>query len=114
MATKGGVTLDIPAFINLATQAKALLDNVTTQIDGMKGVLAKLREADIDGLSGGKGEEINAALETVEKMANEIRKLTQQIYIIAHNKATQMDEAYKAEQAKAAKEEIQRTDIAKK
>ena len=114
MATKGGVILDIPAFVELALEAKTFLDEVTIEIDGMSAVMDKLRDADIDGLSGGKGEEINESLELVRKMANEIRKLSQQIYIIAHKKASQMDATYADKQAQAEKERLERQALLKK
>lgn len=95
MASKSGVKLDIVALCQLAVAAKGFRDEVIEYLDEIEKNVANLHGGDIDGLDGGQGEAISNSLDSVKKMCGEIRKLTNQIYVIADKKADQVSEQYK-------------------
>lgn len=113
---KSGVILDIPAMCELAVSAKGFQDEVSEILDKVDAAVKELHGDSIDGLSGGQGDDINAALDALIQMSAEIKKICAQISYIASKKADQMNEQYKdhggADQrakAEAAKNAIKRT-----
>lgn len=113
---KSGVILDIPAMCELAVSAKGFQEEVNSYLDKIKALINELHGDGIDGLSGGQGDDINAALDSITQMADEIKKICAQINYIASKKADAMNEQYKdhggADQkakAEQAKNAIKRT-----
>ena len=95
MADKSGYVLDVDSFCDLAVQAKGVRDEVAQKVSTIKANISKLHGGDIDGLSGGQGDAINAALDNINQLCDGIMDHTNKIYIVADKKANAMSAAYK-------------------
>lgn len=92
---KSTIKLDIPAMCELAVASKGFAEEIGGLLDELKAAVNELHGDSIDGLSGGQGEEINAALDELMGMSEEIKELCTKINVIASSKAEKMNEQYK-------------------
>lgn len=80
MASKGGVTLDIPGFCNLAVEAASFVNETNTKLDKVRANMSKLQEDD-GILSGGyRGEAIREALDSMAATIKQIEDTMSQIH----------------------------------
>lgn len=94
-SNKSGVILDVPAICELAASAAGFRDELTEMLDKISAQIKDLHSDSIDGLSGGQGDAVNAALDDITQLCDEIKHICARICKIATDKATKMNEQYK-------------------